>query len=222
MIVFGDQAGNVKVIRLADTSSIASISFDGFEFADLLAIITNFRLSLELGFQLMDSIGEDATLLAFDENAGPVTINGMMFDYLSPDDCNDRPDRDKNGPELLIRWWARNNLTKNNTPVTIRIGNNLPMRAFVGNLSVENSADSVNVWNFALTLIKIPDRLEVADDPFAVNVAPGNVLNVGNPAPALLPGGIDNQIKARSEDARMSPNLNYSTGEGLVGAITGV
>jgi len=102
VIVFGDQAGNVKVIRLADTSSIASISFDGFEFADLLAIITNFRLSLELGFQLMDSIGEDATLLAFDENAGPVTINGMMFDYLSPDDCNDRPDRDKNGPELLI------------------------------------------------------------------------------------------------------------------------
>lgn len=219
MIVFGDQAGNVNVIRLADTSAVASISFDGFEFSELLSIITNFRLSLELGFQLMDSIGEDATLLAFDENAGPVTINGLMFDYPSPGNCNNKPADDKKGPEKLIRWWARTNLTRNNTPVTIRIGSALTIRAFIGNLAVESTADSANVWNFSLTLIKIPDRLEVNDDPFAGGVVDDNIINnVGN-APAVLPGLPGDAASSRAP--RVSPNLNYRTGDGLVGPITG-
>lgn len=225
MLIFSPNSGRVQVIRLQPSSVPAAIRFPDLGYESMQAIITSCQFRFVPGFQLSDTIGDDALLLTFDENIGPASISGIIFDNVcdpvQPVGSPFNRTTGRSGVNEVINWWKRRNLTRSRQPAELTIGASHPIRVFIAEMDLAIESVKDLTWNFRISLLRVPERDTVEDDEFAILDDPDAVANVIqppgrsvlSPPPATAQSGLPAFLPP-SSDSEYQPRP-------LLGALTG-
>lgn len=166
-LFFDPSLGRVSQFIPRDELATAMLTFPGFDYASLQLITSGLSLSLKPVWQANDTLGDDVYLVSFGETITPLPLSGLVF--AAACDVNGSTGRD--GLKLLIEWWQERNLLNNREPVSLTIGSDYAVKAFISdlNISVANAED--NIWKFDMLLLRIPQRV-LRSEEFAEQEAP--------------------------------------------------
>lgn len=168
MALFFDPAlGRVSQFIPRDTLTPAMLTFPGFDYATLQLITSSLSLSLKPVYQANDTLGDDVYLVSFGESITPLPISGLVF--ASACDFNGLTGQD--GLLLLIEWWQQRNLLNRKEPVSLTIGSNYAVKAFISDLNITVANAEDGIWKFDMLLLRIPQRV-LRTEEFAQQAAP--------------------------------------------------
>lgn len=152
-LIFSSENGRVAKILSSRDFELAMLTFPGFEFDTLNAIINTSTFDFKSAYQATDTIGGNVLLTSFGESLAPAVVGGMIFE----DVCGDR-NRQTSGVERVINWWYQNNLTRSSVPLEITIGRSFPSSVYLADLTIGAQQAQDRVWAFSMTLLRIPPR----------------------------------------------------------------
>lgn len=168
MALFFDPAlGRVSQFIPRDTLTPAMLTFPGFDYATLQLITSSLSLSLKPVYQANDTLGDDVYLVSFGESITPLPISGLVFASA----CNFDGLTGQDGLLLLIEWWQERNLLNRKEPVSLTIGSNYAVKAFISDLNITVANAEDGIWKFDMLLLRIPQRV-LRTEEFAQQEAP--------------------------------------------------
>lgn len=210
MFIFSQEAGKVgRIISDADTAS-AVIQFAAFDFESLHAIVDATGMQFRPAFQVTDTLGAATILSTFGESVGMATLTGKVFETFC-DGTEIGQNRQRPGPNIqqvqdnslntrtgienIITWWNRNNVSARESPLVIRVGFSSAVRVFVTDMQISMRNAEYRIWDFSLSLIRIPPREEI-DEQLFNSVAPPDISDVGSPPIGdLVPIGMQDVVE---------------------------
>jgi len=235
MALFFDPAlGRVSQFIPRDTLTPAMLTFPGFDYATLQLITSSLSLSLKPVYQANDTLGDDVYLVSFGESITPLPITGLVFASA----CNFNGPTGQDGLLLLIEWWQERNLLNRKEPVSLTIGSNYAVKAFISDLNITVANAEDGIWKFDMLLLRIPQRV-LRTEEFAQQAAPqmqpfvnpqlgpdsgvpqaGTMIQVTPTTrppvnPRLRPDGTPTRVETVSISSS-----GYSSSQPLVGQIT--
>lgn len=168
MALFFDPAlGRISQFIPKDTLTAAMLTFPGFDYATLQLITSSLSLSLKPVYQANDTLGDDVYLVSFGESITPLPISGLVFASA----CNFDGLTGQDGLLLLIEWWQERNLLNRKEPVSLTIGSNYAVKAFISDLNITVANAEDGIWKFDMLLLRIPQRV-LRTEEFAEQEAP--------------------------------------------------
>jgi hypothetical protein len=195
-LLFDPALGRVSQFIPREQLQSIAVTFPGFDYAQLQVITSSVALSLKPVWQANDTLGDDIYLISFGESLTALPLSGLVF----ADACTFAGPTGRDGLLLLLQWWQRNNLLKRRQPVSLTLGSNYAVKAFVTdlNLSIANAEDGI--WKFEMLMLRIPERVLSNDElgaaqdqlvqatplqPAAMDANAGTVLTSASPAASL-------------------------------------
>lgn len=166
-LFFDPDLGRISQFIPKDTLTAAMLTFPGFDYATLQLITSSLSLSLKPVYQANDTLGDDVYLVSFGESITPLPLSGLVF--ASACDFDGLTGQD--GLLLLIEWWQERNLLNRKEPVSLTIGSNYAVKAFISDLNITVANAEDGIWKFDMLLLRIPQRV-LRTEEFAEQEAP--------------------------------------------------
>lgn len=191
MLIFSAQNGRISRFVSPSETMDATITFPGFNYTRMQAIIQRSGLKFVPSYQATATLGNDIHLLSFGESMTPINLTGIIIDgtcdegvagFNFQDDVNGFGFNNSGGIQGVIEWWQRENLTRREEPVQLVVGDSYSVRGYIADFSCAASAQD-KIWNFSMNILKVPPRREINDARMSSAPAPRQ------PAPAAPEAG---------------------------------
>jgi hypothetical protein len=161
MILFSGPPGRVVAMKDPGVAGVLPAALvtpnPVIKFASQKAIITRLMIAQSSSYQFLHTLGGDLYIYVFGERVGNLTLSGMSFavDCTSGDASGDDG---VHGIEKMITWYKTNRLSTRSDPVTILVGKQTTLTAFVADFNADVVDQKSFLVAWTLDLMLVPDK----------------------------------------------------------------
>lgn len=156
MIFFQGKIG--RTVAFADPAAQGSISLasviPSIDWTTRRSIITRVTVSQRGNFQFLHTLGNDIYIYTFGDRIGSVTISGLAM----ASDCDASSDA-QHGVEKILAWYSDNRLAQRKSPVLVTIGAQTVIEGFVAGNDCDVVDPSIQLVQYNLSLITLPEKV---------------------------------------------------------------